>query len=442
MNIGERVKVFKHFLKKEDGFIIEAIEMFIGAFIILIFAGSIIALVQGNIGLGLTGFAVIIVPFVIYEVLYHLFEDEPLRLLLVIGGIVSLVGLVLFFIYIPVVGIVIVSLAVLAGIGYGVYRYVDNKRYYEDYKEEYKPSRDYEETPIDETSLGFKVTPSDISNGIVGIPGRTPLHVIRPAPKTASSFNGSRIEKSSDYTFSFEEGRSQIESEVSNEDLDDFTDKFYKGFSKYNPDFLETPLEDIVLPLNRWTGCPEIPDDVKRLFISGGPVLYDARIIELIDNDFIEKLFYDWVRDAMVSHASKPADFPDDAESKWNATSSSELPIDWAERKKAVRKREENRCAVCGSDLKNKEGNTHHIVARNEKGNHELTNLVLLCKGCHSVIGEKHEGIHWQNPADFKKKRFERIAVIEPHLLKEHLIAGRFKYRVEGVLPEVCLHRS
>lgn len=66
-----------------------------------------------------------------------------------------------------------------------------------------------------------------------------------------------------------------------------------------------------------------------------------------------------------------------------------ELPDDWQWRRRVVIERDQHICQRCGFELAKQgqpERHIHHIVERSEGGNHEISNLILLCGECHTCM--------------------------------------------------------
>ena len=61
-------------------------------------------------------------------------------------------------------------------------------------------------------------------------------------------------------------------------------------------------------------------------------------------------------------------------------------PSDWPERRRAVWERDKRQCRVCLKLLKLSTCDIHHITPRSKGGNHEIGNLLLLCKPCHAKM--------------------------------------------------------
>jgi len=57
--------------------------------------------------------------------------------------------------------------------------------------------------------------------------------------------------------------------------------------------------------------------------------------------------------------------------------------LEWQEIKEAVYLRDSSACLRCGAK---RNLTVHHIIPRNEKGTHELFNLMTLCYTCHDDI--------------------------------------------------------
>ena len=63
-----------------------------------------------------------------------------------------------------------------------------------------------------------------------------------------------------------------------------------------------------------------------------------------------------------------------------------DLPPDWRQRRRAVWSRDRQTCRRCGVDLSLDEAHIHHIRSRREGGDHEISNLITLCKRCHDYM--------------------------------------------------------
>jgi hypothetical protein len=100
-------------------------------------------------------------------------------------------------------------------------------------------------------------------------------------------------------------------------------------------------------------------------------------------------------------------------------------PPDWAERRRLAMQRDGRKCTQCG---RFKHLHLHHKRAIREGGTHTLTNLVLLCKHCHS---EAHGGrkFHFR---DLPGSGIEASAVEKRiRLINEAIASGRdvsFRY--------------
>lgn len=59
-------------------------------------------------------------------------------------------------------------------------------------------------------------------------------------------------------------------------------------------------------------------------------------------------------------------------------------PLDWDDRRKKCRERDDFCCCACGvKEQKEKQHHVHHVIPIAKGGNHSLQNLVTLCEGCH-----------------------------------------------------------
>jgi len=65
-------------------------------------------------------------------------------------------------------------------------------------------------------------------------------------------------------------------------------------------------------------------------------------------------------------------------------------PPDWKERRLVVFERDAHRCRRCGRVVRLDRCHIHHVQRRSDGGDHSLTNLVTLCRDCHSLM-ESHE---------------------------------------------------
>jgi hypothetical protein len=67
-------------------------------------------------------------------------------------------------------------------------------------------------------------------------------------------------------------------------------------------------------------------------------------------------------------------------------------PPDWWYRVNGARKRAENKCQECGESSDTL--HVHHKILRSQGGNHDISNLIVLCTRCHSnKEGEGHKMI-------------------------------------------------
>lgn len=69
-----------------------------------------------------------------------------------------------------------------------------------------------------------------------------------------------------------------------------------------------------------------------------------------------------------------------------NCTERGRDPSDWSMRRNIVWHRDKMMCQCCGMWLNLEECHIHHIQRRSEGGTHELTNLITLCKDCHTKM--------------------------------------------------------
>jgi hypothetical protein len=69
-----------------------------------------------------------------------------------------------------------------------------------------------------------------------------------------------------------------------------------------------------------------------------------------------------------------------------NCTKDGKNPSDWSIRRSLVWRRDQMKCQCCGMYLNLEECHIHHIQRRSDGGTHELTNLVTLCKDCHTKM--------------------------------------------------------
>ena len=65
-------------------------------------------------------------------------------------------------------------------------------------------------------------------------------------------------------------------------------------------------------------------------------------------------------------------------------------PKDWPERRRLVHLRDEGRCVRCGITVPLEKCHIHHLVRRSQGGTHEFTNLVTVCRDCHTCM-EEHQ---------------------------------------------------
>ena len=90
----------------------------------------------------------------------------------------------------------------------------------------------------------------------------------------------------------------------------------------------------------------------------------------------------------------------------------SENPSDWEERRKIVIMRDGGRCQRCGIVVTIEHCHIHHVTRRADGGDHDLKNLVTLCRSCH-VLMPGHERMRefWPQPdvALFAKNRLSQI---------------------------------
>lgn len=94
----------------------------------------------------------------------------------------------------------------------------------------------------------------------------------------------------------------------------------------------------------------------------------------------------------------------------WLGGSVTDYGPDWSWQKKQARKRDGNRCVLCGTQSQPWRLDIHHIVPfrsfgyiSGENSNHiranDLSNLVTLCKKCHRRVEHKPYLLHWLKPA-------------------------------------------
>ena len=72
-----------------------------------------------------------------------------------------------------------------------------------------------------------------------------------------------------------------------------------------------------------------------------------------------------------------------------NVTSQLDLytnPSDWNRKRELVYNRDNGSCKRCGVRLNLEQCHIHHLIRRSKGGGHELSNLVTLCRDCHSLM--------------------------------------------------------
>jgi 5-methylcytosine-specific restriction endonuclease McrA len=74
------------------------------------------------------------------------------------------------------------------------------------------------------------------------------------------------------------------------------------------------------------------------------------------------------------------------AEEQHRVTRNGINPPDWRKRRYLVYERDQARCQRCGLSLTLDTCDTHHLIMRGNGGDHGLTNLVTLCRSCHSLM--------------------------------------------------------
>lgn len=63
-------------------------------------------------------------------------------------------------------------------------------------------------------------------------------------------------------------------------------------------------------------------------------------------------------------------------------------PKDWPERRRLVHLRDEDRCVRCGIKTPLEKCHIHHLVRRSQGGTHAFSNLVTVCRDCHTCMDE------------------------------------------------------
>ncbi len=68
----------------------------------------------------------------------------------------------------------------------------------------------------------------------------------------------------------------------------------------------------------------------------------------------------------------------------------------WEKAVGAIRRIDNFTCQQCGIKESGRKHNVHHIIPRRNGGDNELSNLVLLCTGCHALV--ERQGIDFDLP--------------------------------------------
>ena len=123
----------------------------------------------------------------------------------------------------------------------------------------------------------------------------------------------------------------------------------------------------------------------------------DSRLVQhlaIADQYLSWSIYWKWLDEALKLRARESAEWDESSLPPSYRRPSKEYPPDWSERKRAVRKRDRNRCCACGTRIGMDEevGTVHHITHKHLAG-HNLTNLVCMCDDCHDAMPE-HEIRH------------------------------------------------
>ena len=65
----------------------------------------------------------------------------------------------------------------------------------------------------------------------------------------------------------------------------------------------------------------------------------------------------------------------------WRGGKTAPYHSEWRERRREARERDGNKCTICGSEDRLQ---VHHVIPYRYSKSHDLSNLVTLCRSCHS----------------------------------------------------------
>ena len=85
-----------------------------------------------------------------------------------------------------------------------------------------------------------------------------------------------------------------------------------------------------------------------------------------------------------------------DNEVEYRITSYGKMPKDWQKRRYEVLVRDGFSCKRCGLKIDEKVAHIHHVHRRSDGGTHITSNLISLCRDCHT-IQDGHEIMHTIN---------------------------------------------
>lgn len=77
--------------------------------------------------------------------------------------------------------------------------------------------------------------------------------------------------------------------------------------------------------------------------------------------------------------------------SKSNVIRLASYPVDWADRARRIRDRDDNRCSICGRS--NLVTHVHHIELVSKGGSSSEANLITVCESCHAKLHNTSQNV-------------------------------------------------
>ena len=112
--------------------------------------------------------------------------------------------------------------------------------------------------------------------------------------------------------------------------------------------------------------------------------------------------------------------------------------IEWVALRACIMIEQKNKCAMCGTILKDNEFTLHHIIPRAENGKNDIDNLIGLCNECHNVAEDeqlnREEIINHKGKYSLSKNKIKYIK--KSYFVPEIDNQMKYKYPEEIILKD------